>query len=112
MQNADGSSGRSGMVQRLPPPSPLKSMAAFLPEPAKLMVAGGISGVLAKTATAPLGRLTILYQVGGEKVTVVGKVGACRHGARSPLFFRCMPGVAKRFRVGSCRSVFCCVPVS
>jgi hypothetical protein len=29
----------------------------------KLMLAGGLAGAAAKTATAPLGRLTILYQV-------------------------------------------------
>jgi hypothetical protein len=43
--------------------SPLLFASASLPEAAKLMLAGGVSGVLAKTATAPLGRLTILYQV-------------------------------------------------
>ncbi len=53
----------------------------LLPEPAKLMIAGGVSGVLAKTATAPLGRLTILYQV--EDGSVLPPDGACiRHAGR------------------------------
>ncbi len=42
--------------------TPLLSHSA--PEVGKLMVCGGVSGALAKTATAPLARLTILYQVG------------------------------------------------
>jgi hypothetical protein len=41
----------------------IRASVLNLPEPAKLMIAGGVSGVLAKTATAPLSRLTILYQV-------------------------------------------------
>ena len=32
-------------------------------ETAKLLLAGGIAGALSKSATAPLARLTILYQV-------------------------------------------------
>ena len=32
-------------------------------ETAKLLLAGGVAGALSKTATAPLARLTILYQV-------------------------------------------------
>eukprot|EP00955_Chlamydomonas_euryale_P117898 366505-Chlamydomonas_euryale.AAC.1 len=39
---------------------------------AKLMAAGGVSGVLAKTATAPLGRLTILYQARFGQGTSLG----------------------------------------
>lgn len=32
-------------------------------ETAKLLLAGGVAGALSKSATAPLARLTILYQV-------------------------------------------------
>lgn len=36
---------------------------------AKLLLAGGVSGAVSKTATAPLARMTILYQVWtGQKV--------------------------------------------
>lgn len=44
-------------------PAQQAGQAWAIPDAGKLLVAGGVSGVLAKTATAPLGRLTILYQV-------------------------------------------------
>ncbi|GAX83991.1 hypothetical protein CEUSTIGMA_g11416.t1 [Chlamydomonas eustigma] len=58
-----------------------------LPDPAKLMIAGGLSGVLAKTATAPLSRLTILYQVqalsrcGSSQTDVTSTSGRMNHPA-------------------------------
>lgn len=68
---------REVAVEHEAPPAPSTSNASMspvwwpgrwnevqVPDAAKLMLAGGVSGVLAKTATAPLGRLTILYQVG------------------------------------------------
>lgn len=57
-----------------------------IPDAGKLLVAGGVSGVLAKTATAPLGRLTILYQVRtgvqplcSAGLTVAGLAAGARH---------------------------------
>lgn len=47
-------------------------------EVVKLLVSGGIAGAVSKTATAPLARLTILYQVtvlGGGGCVAVGGCG-------------------------------------
>ena len=41
-----------------------RSQATSVSETAKLLLAGGVAGALSKSATAPLARLTILYQVG------------------------------------------------
>ena len=40
-----------------------RSQATDVSETAKLLLAGGVAGALSKSATAPLARLTILYQV-------------------------------------------------
>ena len=40
-----------------------RSKSANISETAKLLLAGGVAGALSKSATAPLARLTILYQV-------------------------------------------------
>ena len=40
-----------------------RSQATKISETAKLLLAGGVAGALSKSATAPLARLTILYQV-------------------------------------------------
>ena len=40
-----------------------RSQATNVSETAKLLLAGGVAGALSKSATAPLARLTILYQV-------------------------------------------------
>ena len=40
-----------------------RSQATSVSETAKLLLAGGVAGALSKSATAPLARLTILYQV-------------------------------------------------
>ncbi|DBB02363.1 hypothetical protein WJX82_004300 [Trebouxia sp. C0006] len=42
-----------------------RSQATNVSETAKLLLAGGVAGALSKSATAPLARLTILYQVKG-----------------------------------------------
>ena len=40
-----------------------RAQATDVSETAKLLLAGGVAGALSKSATAPLARLTILYQV-------------------------------------------------
>ena len=40
-----------------------RSRSTNISETAKLLLAGGVAGALSKSATAPLARLTILYQV-------------------------------------------------
>lgn len=40
-----------------------QSQSTNISETAKLLLAGGVAGALSKSATAPLARLTILYQV-------------------------------------------------
>jgi len=51
----------------------------------KLLLAGGVSGAVSKTATAPLARMTILYQVGALQTShsVVGLSSALRQVART-----------------------------
>lgn len=40
-----------------------RSQSTNISETAKLLLAGGVAGAISKSATAPLARLTILYQV-------------------------------------------------
>ena len=44
-------------------------------ESAKLLLAGGVAGAVSKTATAPLARLTILYQVQGMTAAAASRGG-------------------------------------
>ena len=46
------------------------SLKAEALENGKLLAAGGIAGAVSKSATAPLARLTILYQVRSGSVTL------------------------------------------
>lgn len=46
-------------------------------ETAKLLLAGGVAGALSKSATAPLARLTILYQVACVQHPTVGVETVC-----------------------------------
>lgn len=53
-----------------------RSQATSVSETAKLLLAGGVAGALSKSATAPLARLTILYQVKGLQYSgALQKVG-------------------------------------
>ncbi|KAL3139167.1 hypothetical protein ABBQ32_005946 [Trebouxia sp. C0010 RCD-2024] len=67
--------------------------SANISETAKLLLAGGVAGALSKSATAPLARLTILYQVKGLQYSTgqVQKLGLrqafqqviCQEGVRA-----------------------------
>ena len=46
--------------------APTQATTDFL-ESVRLLAAGGVAGAVSKTATAPLARLTILYQVGNPR---------------------------------------------
>lgn len=48
-----------------------RSQATNVSETAKLLLAGGVAGAISKSATAPLARLTILYQVQTGAVTLL-----------------------------------------
>jgi hypothetical protein len=45
----------------------------------RLMIAGGLAGAVAKTVTAPLGRLTILFQLGSLHSHADSVRGALKH---------------------------------
>lgn len=61
-----GGGGDSGGA--LEPESEGRELPSMVLETGKLLLAGGIAGAVSKSATAPLARLTILYQVSGSMV--------------------------------------------
>ena len=50
-------------------------------ESAKLLLAGGVAGAVSKTATAPLARLTILYQVQGMMTSAASSAASSAAGS-------------------------------
>ena len=64
-----------------------------IPHTYRLLASGGIAGCVAKTITAPLSRLTILFQV---CVCVPGCVRACLR--------ECLRACGRHVRVRACQS--------
>lgn len=74
----------SGRLAPMPAWATAAGLSAAHVETMKLLLSGGVAGAFSKSCTAPLARLTILYQVNGLHAAAAGPVGSVAEAAAAP----------------------------